>query len=125
MIDKCNECGTPLENTPSGQFSACPKGHGKLHPRIMVKPFDIKEVPREVAVCPECGGCLEVECNEWTEIDGVSIPTQYGLMVYCDTDSPYGEPDEDEDEEENHRYMQCDWIPVNMQVYKWLGAVES
>jgi len=124
MIEKCNECGTPLENTPSGQFSACPKGHGRLHPRIIVKPFDIKEVPREVASCPECKGCLAAECNEWTEVDGISRPTQGGLLVYCHLDSPYGEPDENSDEEENHLYRQCDWVHVNQKVYEWLGAVE-
>jgi hypothetical protein len=123
MIENCKECGTPLENTPSGQFSACPKGHGKLHPRILIKPFDLLEVPRKVAVCPECGGTVKVECNEWTEVDGVSKPTQGGLLVYCAADSPFGDPDENEDEEEEHNYAQCMWMDAIMSVYKWLGAV--
>ena len=125
MSDKCPECGSDLVNTPSGQFSTCPKGHGKLKPPVMPKPFDTLEVPRTIAVCPECSGTIEVECNEWTLIDGVPRPTQGGLRVYCDTDSPLGiSMREDDDEDNDHHYAQCDWIPVNMKIYRWLEAVE-
>ena len=124
MSDKCKECKADLVNTPSGQFSVCPNGHGKLMPPIMPKPFDTIAVPRTVAFCPECGGQLEAECNEWTMVDGVSRPTQGGLLIYCEPDSPL-HIDVDRIDEHGHRYDQCDWISVHMEVYKWLEAVES
>lgn len=110
----CIECGRPMENTPSGLFSTCPLGHGKLMPPLMPKPFDRKDVPRTVAVCPECDGELEIECDEWTIVDGVSRPTQAGLIVYCDAKKT---------EEDEHQYNQCDWMPVQNQVCDWLEAV--
>lgn len=122
MNDTCTECDTPLMNTPSGQFSVCPNGHGKLHPPVMLKPFDTKAIPRVIAVCPECDGNVEVECNEWTMVDGVSRPTQGGLLIYCDRDNPLGDPENDKGDD--HHYAQCDWVPVHLAVYKWVEAVE-
>lgn len=123
-MDNCKECGRPLENTPSGQFSMCPVGHGKLMPPIVPRPFDIKEVPRSIAVCPECDGSIEVECNEWCMVDGISRPTQAGLLIYCEPDSPL-HFDAERIDEHGHAYRQCDWAPVHQQINKWLGAVES
>lgn len=116
MNDKCDECGADLINTPSGQFSTCPKGHGKLKPPVMPKPFDTVEVPESIAVCPECEGQLVAECCEWSMADGVSKATRGGLHIYCSTHSLI--------ESDGHRYAQCDWIPVHMQIYEWLGAIE-
>ena len=127
MNDKCNECGSDLVNTPSGQFSTCPKGHGKLKPPVMPKPFDTLDVPLAIAVCPECGGFVEVECNEWTMVDGVSKPTQGGLLIYCRSNWNRLLEDEQDgkDEEDDHSYAQCDWIGVHVKIYKWLEAVEA
>jgi hypothetical protein len=123
MSDKCKECGADLVNTPSGQFSTCPNGHGKLMPPIMPKPFDTLDVPLSIAVCPECGGFVEVECNEWTLVNGVSKPTQGGLLIYCASNTPWGF-DHEIDEEDEHNYAQHLWIDIHMKVYKWLEAVE-
>lgn len=123
-LDRCKECGKHLENTPSGLFSLCPAGHGKLMPPIMPKPFDVTTVPGTVAVCPECGDAVEVECNEWTMVDGVSRPTQGGLLISCSGDDPLGFLDEDHDEDSDHHYMQCEWIAVHQKIYKWLEAVK-
>lgn len=31
---QCKECGAYLENTAGGNYSICPKGHGKLMPKM-------------------------------------------------------------------------------------------
>lgn len=117
MNDKCDECGADLVNTPSGHFSTCPKGHGKLKPAIMPKPFDTVEVPLLIACCPECGGTLEAECKEWTLVDGIPRATQCGLLIRCTMQNPL--------RDDGHLFAQSDWIPVRMEVYEWLEAVEA
>jgi hypothetical protein len=89
----------------------------------MLKPFDTLNVPLSIACCPECGGFIEVECNEWTMVDGVSRPTRGGLLIYCRTN--WNRFDEEEDEEDEHSYAQCDWMFVHAKVHKWLEAVEA
>ncbi len=67
------------------------------------------DVPEQVAICPECGERLYVDCEEWVEEDG--CPTVDGLAVYCSAD-----------EESRHRHFQSDWQSVIDSVAKWCGA---
>jgi hypothetical protein len=69
-------------------------------------------VPKDVCVCPECGGKLMAESMEWIEETG--MPTIGGLTVDCKNSFV-----------ERHRYWQSDWQSVINQVEKWCGAVES
>lgn len=66
-------------------------------------------VPAEITVCPECGGLLHVESNEWVEETG--IHTVGGLQVDCE-----------HEESLSHRYWQSDWQSVIDTIDKWCGA---
>lgn len=71
------------------------------------------EVPRDVAVCPECGGDLWVMAEAWeTKTD---CPVADSLTIECDKNT-YG------DGTFRHRWWQSDWQPVRDAVTKWCGA---
>ncbi len=38
---RCRECGAMLENTAGGNYSTCPKNHGKLHQRMSPDELDM------------------------------------------------------------------------------------
>lgn len=44
--DTCQECGKMRTNTPTGQYSVCPDGHGKLHPPIGQPPSTTELIRR-------------------------------------------------------------------------------
>lgn len=44
--DRCKQCGKMREDTPSGQFSFCPDGHGRLHPPIGQPPSTTELIQR-------------------------------------------------------------------------------
>jgi hypothetical protein len=69
-------------------------------------------VPKDIAVCPECGSRLKAVSIEWLSETG--IPTTGGLEVSCKNSFV-----------EWHRYWQSDWQSVINQVEKWCGAVEN
>lgn len=66
-------------------------------------------VPREVAICPHCGGNLHLEVIEWEVETGT--PTEGGCYVSC-----VKEKDVDPLHERSpYIYM----LPVAMRVYAW------
>jgi hypothetical protein len=68
------------------------------------------DVPKNIAVCPECGSGLSAESNEWDEETGK--PSKGGLLLIC------------ENYDENHRGYQSDWQIVHHHVEDWCGAVD-
>lgn len=72
------------------------------------------KVPKDVAVCPECGGRLYAECCEWEEQTGK--PAIGGLYIQCQHESFK--------REDGHRRWQSDWMPTLLIVEEWAGAVE-
>lgn len=69
--------------------------------------------------CPECGGRLLVEIDEWSARDG--IPTSGGYRVMCepDTDAEVQAWSRDEDYD-GHRYWQSDWMSIEVRVGRWM-----
>lgn len=65
-------------------------------------------IPAEVAVCPECGGMLEL--MEDFDVDGDEPPS-----LSCANES-----DVDSDEEDYHRFWQSEWQPVGDRVKAYL-----
>ena len=84
------------------------------------------ELPPSVATCPECGGKLSVDCNEWDSQTG--IPTESGFDVSCDTEEEdldtwlYNDDDDRDMREVSHRHWQSDWQPVIDTVWKWIES---
>jgi len=65
-------------------------------------------VPRDVAVCPECGGELEVECDCWDTDTGK--PLEECIYPTCSNEIM------------EHRCWQGEWMPARMRVIRWLQA---
>jgi hypothetical protein len=68
-------------------------------------------VPKQVAVCPECGGELTARATEW--VAGTRQPTESGVEIDCLADM---------EREFEHRYWQSDWQPVRDAITKWCKA---
>ena len=71
------------------------------------------DIPMDVAFCPECGGALCAEAQEWEE--GTGLPISGALNVGCIID----------EDTMDHRYWQSDWQSVVDAVERWSGAVEN
>jgi hypothetical protein len=67
------------------------------------------EVPRDVAICPHCGGDLYLEVIEWFIDSGE--PTEGGCYVSC--------VDEDTNEALHERSPYIYMLPVAAKVYEW------
>ena len=72
-------------------------------------------VPKEIAVCPECGGELQARSMEWATESG--RPNSSALEVYCVND--YSDEPGDW-----HSYRQDKWQPINDAIAKWCGAIQ-
>ena len=70
----------------------------------------ITDIPRLIAICPECGGTLEAEIT--TRVTATNRPTSGGVLVRCSN----------EDEGVYHSYLQSDWAMTNDTVEKYLGV---
>lgn len=70
--------------------------------------------------CPECGGALIVEVDEWSSRDGTPTAGGYRVMCEPDSDAELAAWDRDEDHEDGHRYWQSDWLHVQRRVGKWM-----
>jgi hypothetical protein len=70
---------------------------------------DPKEVPKEISVCPECGGRLwwQFTTTDWLR----------DLHLECENESVDFEEGEDD-----HRFWQSEWQPVIDKVRRWLGS---
>lgn len=83
-------------------------------------------VPPEIATCPECGGGLYAEAEEWDAESGT--PTKLGLRVSCIADDEncmkWSESTTDNRpfREVSHKCWQSDWQPVIDVVAVWCGA---
>lgn len=86
----------------------------------------ICEVPRTVAICPECGGDLFVEA-EWDE--STDKPTRTGLSVSCCVEDSSlvrwenSKHDNREFRDVAHRHWQSDWQPIVDRIAEACGAV--
>jgi len=67
-------------------------------------------VPREIAVCPECGGTLHADVIGWETATG--LPSKGDVNIDCEADPDCA-----------HRYWQSDWQPIIDKVEKWCGAI--
>ena len=88
---------------------------------------DIIRIPREVAVCPYCGGELIARPEAWSENDdGIWEAQESGLD--CVTEPELDPANESTVEEwddwiARHTYMPyVYWLPVDMKVTKWINA---
>ena len=70
------------------------------------------KVPKDVAVCPECGGRLYAESCEWESETGK--PSIGGLYVSCEHESFK--------RDDGHRHWQIDWMPTQFIVENWAGV---
>jgi len=77
-------------------------------------------LPRNVAICPECGGEIHVDCVEWDAVSGK--PTQAGLDIACLADDAT-EPWSGEDNDVSHIYLQGAWQPVRDAIWQWINQV--
>lgn len=71
------------------------------------------DVPEHVAKCPECGGTLHAENQEWDSESGA--PTLGGLIVYCNSDPFFSK----------HMGQYHDWIPVQLKCADHFNAVDN
>mgnify|MGYP000028099309 CR=1 FL=1 len=70
--------------------------------------------------CPECGGRLIVEVDEWSSRDGTPTAGGYRVMCEPDTDAEVTAWDRDEDHVDGHRYFMSDWETIRRRVGKWM-----
>ncbi len=70
------------------------------------------DVPKQIAVCPECKGPLEAISEEWIAETGQ--PT-FSLLVGC----------QKFDGDNEHKHFQSDWQSTIDTVQKWAGCVET
>lgn len=96
-----------------------------LHP-IVITPRDNLwggkscNVPRSIAICPECGNDLRVSCNAWDESTGQ--PYACDLQIDCENEKWF---DDEEDKGFEHRWFQSDWQSVVDVVRKWAEATSD
>jgi len=101
-----------MQENPSSQEARelpNPKGSQQRVARRQLTVASPERVPKEIAVCPECGGGL------WWQVettDGVR-----DLSLDCEN-----EPDIDENEDMYHRWWQGEWQPVIDRVKRWVVA---
>lgn len=80
---------------------------------------EIFEFPKEVCVCPICGGVVVAEFDEYETETG--IVTETGLHLDC-KDGPDEESDEYDDWFSTHWSMPyVDWLPLTERMHKWLA----
>lgn len=72
--------------------------------------------------CPECGGRLLLEVDEWSTSTG--IPTPGGIRVMCEAEEEElaRSTRRDADPDWQHRNWQSDWQPVHDQVERWAAT---
>lgn len=75
---------------------------------------EVVKVPSRVAVCPECGGGLFLQVNEWETDTGA--PTDGGIDLDCERAPDFDDPDYDD---KCHRNWQGEWQPVYDRVTAW------
>lgn len=104
-------------DTITRDFARCRVQHGI--PPFAIGASRMLRLPQRFQ-CPECGGRLVVEIDEWSDKD--RIPTAGGYRVLCepDTDAELAAWDRDEDHEDGHRYFQSDWEHIQRRVGKWM-----
>ena len=71
-------------------------------------------VPKDVAICPECSGGLHVYCHQWNAETGQ--PDAEGLQVDCDNEKYF---DDDDDPGHEHHWFQQDWQDVIATIRRW------
>lgn len=69
--------------------------------------------------CPECGGRLLVEVDEWSARDGTPTAGGYRVMCEPDTDAELAAWSRDEDHD-GHRHWQSDWEHIVRRVGVWM-----
>jgi hypothetical protein len=82
-------------------MTAKPLWHGKPH-----------DIPKDVAVCPECRGQLTGMPQSWDSTTGQ--PSAVDMDIVCINELISGGV--------NHRFHQCDWQPTRDAIAKWCGA---
>lgn len=70
--------------------------------------------------CPECGGRVCVEIDEWSTRDGIPTAGGYRTMCEPDTEAEVAAWSRDEDYLDGHRYWQSDWMPLEQRVGRWM-----
>lgn len=86
------------------------------------------EVPREIAVCPECGSELYVYCQGWHTDTGQ--PLAADLQIECEAENWILGIDEGEwsnvyNGDTGHSWKQSDWQSVREAIVKWAMADTS
>lgn len=96
------------------------KALGLRHIILVRNGMSLRLPPR--FTCPECGGRLAVEVDEWSDRTG--IPSAGGFRVFCIDEETAQlaawSRDEDLDEHLEHRYWQSDWGKLEHAVGKFL-----
>lgn len=73
-------------------------------------------LPRDVAVCPECGGVIQVEVNEVEQdADGSWYPNSAGLYMSC-----WDDENNLENKVIHYQMPYIDWLPLELKVLRWL-----
>lgn len=69
-------------------------------------------IPKQLLVCPECGGRLDFEVNEWETATG--LPVIGGFYLNCENENSV-----------SHRHWQSDWQPAIDKAAQLFMAVEA
>lgn len=81
---------------------------------LTIKPDALIDYPEHR--CPECGGPLYIEVDEWDAETGEV--TEGGCHVQCEADDM--EECDTSDGKWYHRYWQGDWMDIEVAAHRWL-----
>lgn len=76
-------------------------------------------VPRNVAVCPMCGGNLEIQITGWYD-DGRA--SSDGFELDCVTEPDIGSPEWEEWFSGHYSMPYVDWLPLSVKMLKWFNG---
>ena len=85
----------------------------------MLKTDAVIEVPKEIAVCPICGGKLTVGCDGWIELDDGWAADS--LSIDCETEPDIDGNDWDDWFRGHYSMPYIDWLPVEYHILRWLN----
>jgi hypothetical protein len=68
------------------------------------------DIPKSVAICPECNGQLTALPQSWDAATG--RPSAVDMDIVCINELQSG----------NHRFHRSDWQPTRETIAKWCGA---
>lgn len=80
-------------------------------------------LPTDVAVCPECGARVSVECTAWESESGIPTEISFSCDQFDEWCNDGYESDDDNlpFDESGHKWWQSDWQPVRDKMWNWIN----